>query len=442
MPPTLTSKPPGGTCVCQHWNKKMNAIPLLTQIRSFNKDARLFLLATFLNGITITTWLLFLNLFLLEWGFDKEFMGQVNAAPALAALLLSIPCGLLADRLGLKRSMLLGVSVMVMTMGLELIIRQKAVILVMAFLAGAANGLYFISQLPYIAQISGPENRAMLFSLNYALTPLAGVLGNALAGQLPSLFGRMLGVPGRSAPAYQAVLLLSVALGALSLAPLFLLRNPSQAVKAEAAPRPGSSFWEILRRPVTLRLSLPNLLVSLGAGLLIPYLNVFFVERFAVSDQLLGGVFSLSSLLTGGGVVLAPKISAVLGGMVSAIVATQAGGIFSLLLMGFIPSLGIATGGFLMRSVLMNMAVPLYDAFAMEQVHAKEQATVNSIMNVAWNTGYAVGPYLSGFIQEIAGFAPLFIATALLYAAATGMVWIFFHAVHPAEARRGTPVSG
>jgi predicted MFS family arabinose efflux permease len=74
----------------------------------------------------------------------------------------------------------------------------------------------------------------------------------------------------------------------------------------------------------------------------------------------------------------------------------------------------------------MNMAFPLYSAFAMEQVPEREQATVNSIKELTWQVGWAVGPYLSGVVQATYGFSPLFAATALLYGAATLITWVFF----------------
>jgi predicted MFS family arabinose efflux permease len=82
--------------------------------------------------------------------------------------------------------------------------------------------------------------------------------------------------------------------------------------------------------------------------------------------------------------------------------------------------------GFLVRGALMNMVAPLFDAFALEQTRETEHGAVNSIRNLAWNAGWAVGPYLSGLVQQRWGFAPLFVNTAVLYALAILLTWIFF----------------
>jgi len=72
------------------------------------------------------------------------------------------------------------------------------------------------------------------------------------------------------------------------------------------------------------------------------------------------------------------------------------------------------------------MASPLYTAFSMEQVPEREQGTVNSLLYTAWTLGWAVGPYISGIVQQRMGFSPLFITTSILYGLAAFFTWLFF----------------
>jgi MFS family permease len=79
-----------------------------------------------------------------------------------------------------------------------------------------------------------------------------------------------------------------------------------------------------------------------------------------------------------------------------------------------------------MRSALMNMSAPLYSAFCMEHTPEHRQGFVNSILGLSWNIGWAVGPYVSGVVQEKYGFTPLFITTSTLYLLAIILAWRFF----------------
>jgi predicted MFS family arabinose efflux permease len=164
----------------------------------------------------------------------------------------------------------------------------------------------------------------------------------------------------------------------------------------------------------------------MGAAILIPYMNVFFKDRFDISDSLLGVLFSLSSLFIGIGSLVGPRLTTRLGGKIRTVAFTQFSSVIFMLMIGFVPSLWIAGFAFLMRAALMNMSAPLYSAFCMEQTPEHQQGLVNSVLNIAWQIGWSVGPYISGVVQEQYGFSPLFIATTVLYLVAIGVMWKFF----------------
>jgi MFS family permease len=400
--------------------------PTLAQVRSFSRPARLFLLATIFDGIVYSAWSLFFNFYILERGFSREFLGLANAAPSVGTLLLGIPLGLLSDRIGRKRAMLLGLLFSTLFMAAEVTVTSPALILAAAFLNGLAGMLYFLSQAPFMIKVSTPENRTLLFSLNFGLVTLAGAFGSVFAGQLPAFFGNVLHVQATSATAYQAVLLVSVLLSTVTMIPLLLLKEPKASPPVEAQPQPRVPVRRVILRPVTLKLALPNLLVGSGAAILIPYMNVYFRDRYAITDSSLGLLFSLSALLTGIGSLIGPRLAGSLGSKIRAVVLTQGFSLVFLLVVGFSPFLGLAAMAMLLRGVLMNMAVPLFSAFAMEQVPEQDQATVNGVKEIAWQIGWVFGPYVSGVVQEFYGFTPLFVATGVLYGAAILLTWVFF----------------
>jgi MFS family permease len=400
--------------------------PTLAQVRSFSRPARLFLLATIFDGIVYSAWNLFFNFYILERGFSREFLGLANAAPSVGVLLLGIPLGLLSDRIGRKRAMLLGLVASTLFMAVEVTAASPAIILAAALLNGLAGMLYFLSQAPFMIKVSTPENRTLLFSMNFGLVTLAGAFGSVFAGQLPAFFGGLLHVQAGSATAYQAVLLASVLLSLGTLIPLLLLKEPQTSPAAAMQPQRRLPVGRVILRPVTLKLSLPNLLLGTGAAILIPYMNVYFRDRYAISDSALGLLFSLSALLTGLGSLIGPRLAGGLGSKIRAVVLTQGLSLVFLLLVGFSPLVGLAGVALLLRGVLMNMAVPLFSAFAMEQVPEQDQATVNGVKEIAWQIGWVYGPYVSGVVQGLYGFTPLFIATGVLYFTGILLTWVFF----------------
>ncbi len=81
---------------------------LFNQFHLLNRPARLFLLALFFDGLLFSGWNLFFNLYIVNAGYSRDFLGLINAAPSLSALVLGVPMGLISDKIGRKRAMILG----------------------------------------------------------------------------------------------------------------------------------------------------------------------------------------------------------------------------------------------------------------------------------------------------------------------------------------------
>ena len=397
-------------------------------IRSFNRAARLFLLMMLIYGVIYSGWQLFFNFYILQNGFSRDFLGLVNSLPFAASLIFGIPLGRLSDRIGYKASLIIGLLFYIITLLAQITFRQPNVILVSAFLSGVFSMLFIIAQAPLMVKLSDEKNRTMLFSLNYGLQTVASAVGSLFAGQLPALFGGILRVHADSATAYQAVLIVSVLLGLTALIPLWIMDEPPSSQTAASSGSPPQKSSSGLTA-MTLKMIAPQVLVGFGAAILIPYMNVFFKYSFNISNSLLGILFGLSSAMIGVGTVIGPRLSSRLGGKIRAITVTQSSSLIFLLLMGFAPTLWLSATGYLLRTALMNMSAPLYSAFCMEHTPEHQQGFVNSILNLSWNIGWAVGPFVSGVVQQSYGFAPLFIATAVLYFFAIVLQWEFFDKV-------------
>jgi len=70
-------------------------------------------------------------------------------------------------------------------MGLEVLLLNPNMILMMAFISGAGHTLYFISQPPFMMKVSNAQNRTLLFSLNFGLVTLSGAVGSLFPVNCP-----------------------------------------------------------------------------------------------------------------------------------------------------------------------------------------------------------------------------------------------------------------
>jgi MFS family permease len=417
----------------------------LSQFRLLSRPARLLLLALFFDGLLFAGFNLFFNLYIVDAGYSRDFLGLVNAAPSLSALLLGVPMGLLSDRMGRKRAMIAGFALADLAILGMVLFHSETIILVLALVWGATGQLYVLSQAPFMMKTSDDRTRDLLFSLSYAMIPLANTAGNFLAGYLPGAFTSWFHLTG-SVWAYRSVLIFSVVSSFVVLIPIAFIKEPKGAgtekapggaAAASSGPRP--SVWKVLVRPLTLKLAVPNLVIGLGAATLVPYFNIFFAERYRMSDASLGVLFSAGSLLTGIACVLGPRMVGNLGGKVRTIVAGQGTSLVFLLVIGFSPFTWLAVVGYLIRGALMNMVAPLFDAYALERTPEAEHGMVNSVRNLAWNMGWTVGPYVSGLVQQRWGFTPLFVSTAVLYGLGITLTWVYFKPQPKVEAVPALP---
>jgi predicted MFS family arabinose efflux permease len=384
----------------------------------------LYLLSVVISGIIFSAWQLFFNLFILARGYDKVFLGLINAAPWIAGLFFSLPLGALSNRMGRKNAMVAGMGVDFAMRALQVVVQSPELLVIVSFLEGIGFTLLIVSEAPFLMAASDDKNRSLLFSLNFGLLTLSSAVGAVFAGQMPSLVAVRMNVSPESSTAYGAVLLFSLLIGVFSFWPL--LRIDEREIHDSKTREQKSSILSALKKPLVWKLFLPNLILGFGAAILIPYMNVFFTEKFLLSSAALGVLFAISSLLTAIGSILGPALAQWMRSKIKAVVTVQGASLGFLVLIGFSPVSWVAELAYLVRGTLMNMASPLYSAFSMEVSEPQDQGAVSSMLNISWQAGWAVGPILSGFVQQDYGFAPLFIATVILYTISTILVWLFF----------------
>ena len=260
-----------------------------------------------------------------------------------------------------------------------------------------------------------------LFSVQFSMNPFSGFFGFLIGGSLPGLFARYLRIPSGGPVPYRVTLLVSAGLMAVALIPLFLLHKSKREGHSEAI-HPREAFADT---GLTVRLLIPEIVIGLGAGLLVPYFNVFFKQTFSVSDGLLGTLFAGQSIAIGIATLTAPLLAA-RWGKIRAVAATQLASIPFLLLLGYSNLLTVAAVGFLARAALMNMGGPLYSAFAMERIAPQRRAAVNGILTMSWSGSFALSNWVSGNLQGTVGFSPLFLLTCIAYVIGASLTYIFF----------------
>jgi MFS family permease len=416
------------------------AAQYIRQFRGFSRPIELYMVSNFIAMLSFQVALLYLNFYLEALGEDAAFIGLYNALPSLITVLLGLPVGLLSDRIGPRRAILLGT--LVQTVGLigTALSATPAPLILCAALQGVGNTLNWTSGGPFMMQHTRPDQRSAVFSLQAALANGTGFLGNLLGGYVPLLLALALGVGADSLPAMRVTLWLAALVNALAFIPLSLARGPRRAA-AEPTSEPVASPRRFLfsNPGLVARLVLPGTLVGLGAGMNIPVLNLFLNRRFGVDFSGLGLVFAFSAIGTMVAILLQPLLAARVG-RVRSTVLVQVLSLPFLIIMGFVPIFPLVVLALITRGALMNMGNPIFSAFSMEQIPASERARFSSLTAMLWSLGWATGSTFSGWWRSVvgfdAGFNTTFALMAICYAASFVLLWWWFD--RPEAAARRT----
>ena len=169
-------------------------------------------------------------------------------------------------------------------------------------------------------------------------------------------------------------------------------------------------------------LMLVYIFTGLGAGLFIPYFNIFFVHHLKASSALFGlidgGANGLTALTTLGAPWLAARI-----GRVNTIALTRLLSIPLLLLIGLTGILPLAALLYPLRQGVMDMSNGILQVYSMEAVSEKFRGLANSSYQAAYQVPWAITASLGGVIIVQAGYAPVFLLGALCYILAIGVLW-------------------
>ncbi|MCM2271034.1 MAG: MFS transporter [candidate division Zixibacteria bacterium] len=382
-------------------------------VRQFSRNARLYLLAAFLLGVNYEFFQLLLNLYLKELGFGESNIGLINSSRAVGMSLMAIPAAIILSRINLKPVLIAsGILFAIFSVGVSSN-EPLQLILIFSVLSGMTFAFSRVAAGPFYMRNSTSEERTHLFSFSFGVLLLAGMVGSLTAGRLVPLMSEL---AGDSILGYRYTLYLGIAIGMLALIPFAMLK-PTPASDEE---RRIKVTREQFRRRGTFyfKISFSNFLIGLGAGLIIPFLNLYFRDKFGLSTSTIGFFYFCTILFMFAGTLAGPVLARRYG-LVRTIVFTQLLSIPFMLTLAYTQVLWIAFAAYVLRAGLMNIGVPVATNFGMEMSSRAEQGLVNALLMVSWTSSWMLSTAVGGRLIEQYGYTLTFNITIVLYILST-----------------------
>ncbi|HEU5325762.1 MAG TPA: MFS transporter [Candidatus Limnocylindria bacterium] len=422
-------------------------VPDLVRIGRFQRDARVFLVSTLVLGAALSLYWIDFNLYLRSLGFSTATVGLVATISSTAGAVTALPASALSDRIGRRAVMAGGVIVGVLALIGLLSVEALPLIIGFAALWAIGQQSLMVVQAPFLAEHSDAEHRNDLFALQAAIQTVTNVVAAALGGIVATAIAGAMGSDPDGPTTYRVILVIMVGLLMVGLVTIGLLGDdrPSRmrsaarlkaigepaAFPPQRATSPARMGIVIRDRRRFVRLLLPGFLIAIGAGQVIPFLNVFVQQKFGLELASLNALFAFTSLGTVAAMLAQPAMARRFG-QITSVVIVQAFSIPFLVVLGFSPILWTVVLAMVVRNSLMNAGNPIFSAFAMEHVSPAERATLSASMSLLWQIGWVVGGGWYALLQATLGFtggyAVNFLTVISLYSIATLLYWAWFGA--------------
>ncbi|MEK7863019.1 MAG: MFS transporter [Chloroflexota bacterium] len=396
-------------------------------IRSFSRNARLFIVHVIGMDTVHGTSLVLVNLYFLAVGLSIEFIGLRLLLGGIAGAICSVPAGLISDRIGRKWSFIIGDGVGAALYLITIFSVDQGLLLATGVLAAMFGTLHGVSEPAFMAENSEARERVHLFSVSDGLRTLSAMVGGLLGGFVPLLAASL----ADKVTLYRASIFIGIAIWALSLIPALMLRGHDRP--SERAPSGIRHLFAAVRHPDrVLRLVAVGGMIALGFGFVGPLFNVFFSEGLHAHTHDIGVTFASGSLFLALAALAAPFLAARMT-QVQAIVGTRLLAVPFILLIGLSPSLATVTTvltlagvAYVVRIVLANAAGPIAEAFSMEILDPGERGTMVGLRSTAQQTLSGLGAFAGARFMAAGDYVTPFVAMAVLYGASSVLFWIWF----------------
>jgi MFS family permease len=415
---------------------------------SLDRDVRLFFFSsgamsfTLLNGIFPVLF----NLYLLRLGYGPEVIGLVNAAGLLAYAVFAFPAGMIAQRLGVRRAMVIGVATTMGCSGLLPLVEalspgwRQPWMLGNQIVSTAGLALFFVNANPFMVDASKAGERNYAFSTRMVIDTVSGMLGSLAGGVLPGLLSSWLGLPLESPAAVAALLSLRerrVASDAEDERPA----ADGSAVAGQAvgpAAERGAG-----RAPVALLgvMAVVMLLRAAGIGASRVFFNVYLDDGLGVSTVQIGTLFAVIQLASIPAALAMPYL-ATRGGLHRVVVWGSLGIAASMLPLALVPHWAAATVGRFGTYALSAIADPALSVYQLELVPPRWRSVMSGVSGTALGVSWTALSFGGGFWIAALGYRTLFLSAAGLSVVGTLLFAALFRPGASATVRWLRPAEG
>ena len=296
---------------------------------------------------------------------------------------------------------------------------------VSAALVGFGGIIASSSGAALLADATEATRRATRFGQQIALGTTAAFLSSAIAGALAAPVAAFLGARPGDAVVLRALVASGGIIAAASIVPVLAIHAVPVERRTLEAPK---------RNRLVRRFLVIEVLFGFGAGSFLPFLNLFFADRYGVPFSALGLLLGVLAVAGSVGALLHGRFVAARLGAIPSVVLVETLSLPFAVVAAFTMALPIAVAALAVRHFLMFGASGTVNAFQLSSFTPAERAGANAVFALAWSAANAAGAILSGAVRARLGpegFTVNILTLVAAYGLAAVLTWRLFAAHEP-----------
>ena len=382
----------------------------------------MLIMLEFTLSLIHVAFILILNIFLRKQGFSDPEIASFNSLRFIGALTFALPLGIYIRGKKLKPFFVLSALIVPFTSAfiIESVYREIVPLIKLSFLLwGFGMMLMRVCSLPFIIRNTSSDNSTEALSLSASTWSLATIFSGIIISGLDWINNFSLG----SWILYfneRSILWIITFLGVSSI--FFALSITEK--EHDSSDRDTNIFslyknydWLIIIKALS-----PLIMISIGAGLTIPYVNLFFNSVFNLSSSEFSILGSITAFLVFTFSLLVPSIRKKYGYWFT-IVVVQALSICCLVIMALMElyvtysfALIIALIAYIFRQPLMHMAHPASNELLMNYVGKRNQELISALSSSLWSASWFISAKVFEWLRLLDfRYYEIFLITAVLY---------------------------
>lgn len=394
--------------------------------KNISRNVKLYLGIIFFATIVSSAYNVLFGIYLKNLGFNEAFVGQILSINTLGVALGAIPVAIFAERINRKRTLIIGLLMMVISNLIVLNVHVPWIMQVFAFLFGIGNSTLMVLQAPIIYDNTPDEHRVTAFSMAFVLQNVAFVIGSLVLGHMSQTLTSVMGALDANK------LVLNLATSLIFIGVYIALKfDGDQMVRSrreDSIQQTAANLFAGFKRLTsgkTLFYLMQVSLIGLGAGMIVPFFSMYLKYSLDTTDGVVGSIMAISQVGTVIGGLIVPPLAKKIG-RINTVLACQLLSIPFLISISFPQGIIIITISFFFRSSLMNMAGPVIGSLAMDIVDDETRTYMSSMVSLINNLFRSLGIYIGGYLMFAYNYNTPYYWTILCYLIGTFILYNVF----------------